>query len=77
MTTDLALLGLCTGLGVVLVVAGMASRRTSLAAQMGRYDPNAVLARYAGTREEVAAAGALTVIGGSLDRLVASLTTAS
>ena len=52
MTTDLSLLGLCAGLGVVLVVAGMTSRRTSLLTEMRRYDPNAVLARGAGARED-------------------------
>jgi tight adherence protein C len=70
MTTDLSLLGLCAGLGIVLVVAGMRSRRTPLLAEMRRYDPNAVLADGAGRRDEAAPVGALALVGSSLDRFL-------
>jgi tight adherence protein C len=70
MTTDLSLLGLCAGLGIVLVVAGMRSRRASLLAEMSRYDPNAVLAEGAGGRAEAAPIGALVLVGSSLDRFL-------
>jgi tight adherence protein C len=73
-TTDLALLGLCSGLGLVLLAAGMTSRRTSLLAEMSRYDPNAVFANGGGARDEAATPGALTAMGNALDRLVACVT---
>jgi len=76
MTTDLALLGLCAGLGIMLAAAGMTSRRPSLLAEMSRYDPSALLVGSAGIRDEAAAAGALSAIGTSLDGLVAVLTRA-
>jgi Flp pilus assembly protein TadB len=77
MTTDLALLGLFAGLGVVLVVAGMASRQTSLVSEMSRYDPAAMLAGGSGRRDPADTRRALVAIGSSLDRLVESLTRTS
>jgi len=74
MTTDLALVGLCAGFGVVLVVAGMASRRTSLVSEMSRYDPAAMLAAGSGRRDPAEGRRALVAIGSALDRLAESLT---
>ena len=42
MTTDLVLLGLCAGFGLVLVATGL-TRRSSLVEEMQRYGPEAVL----------------------------------
>lgn len=70
MTTELALVGLCAGIGVVLFAAGLRSRRAPLFAEMTRYDPNAVLSAEYGS-DNPATANALVVIGSSLGRLVA------
>jgi Flp pilus assembly protein TadB len=70
MTTDLALLGLCAGIGVVLVVAGLRSRRTPLSVEMTRYDPNAIIAAGYGGPERTPAGAALVVIGSSIGRFV-------
>jgi Flp pilus assembly protein TadB len=77
MTTDLALLGLCAGLGLVLVLAGVTPRRTSLKSEMRRYDPSSMLAGSAEARDDASVRSALVTIGSALDRLVASLTRAS
>jgi hypothetical protein len=77
MTTDLALLGLCAGLGLVLVLAGVTPPRTSLKSEMRRYDPSSMLAGGAEVTDAASVRSALVTIGSALDGVVASLTRAS
>jgi len=72
MTTDLTLLGLCGGLGVLLLMTAMRAPRTSLVTEMSRYDPRSMLQGGAGELARAEPRRALVVIGGSLDRLVTS-----
>jgi tight adherence protein C len=71
-TTGLTMLGLCAGLAVVLVLAGMTAPPASLLDDMVRSDPDAVLARGIGAPVDDAAASVLVLIGSSVDRLVAA-----
>jgi tight adherence protein C len=71
MTTDLVLLGLCAGLGLVLVATGL-TRRSSLVDEMRQYGPEAVLAARPAESATGRATELLTIVGSSLGSIAAS-----
>lgn len=70
MTTDFALLGLVAGLGLILVRAGLAPGSPTLEAEIGRYDPVALLTTGTGRSRVGPSTGWLTSLGGRLDRMM-------
>jgi Flp pilus assembly protein TadB len=63
------MLGLITGVGVVLVVAGLLRRSTRLEAEIARYDSGAVLAGT-GRSSGLSSVTLLTALGGALDGMM-------
>jgi len=71
MTTDLVLLGLCAGFGLVLVATGL-TRRSSLVEEMQRYGPEAVLVARPSEVASRRTTALLAAVGVSLGRIATS-----